>query len=335
MGNRNGAKRVVVTGGGGFVGRALAVALSQAGHQVVALSRRVYPELVAIGIESQVCDLSDGALGIERYLVGCDTVFHVAAKVGMWGRYDDFFRTNVVGTRNLITACRSCQVAKLIYTSSPSVIAGGADLCGVNESTPYPKRHTAHYPATKMIAEQEVLAANDRNFLTISLRPHLIFGPGDNNLVPTILKRARAGRLVQIGSGENRTDITFIYDCVRAHIQAWEALGTNPVCCGRAYFISQGEPVNMWEWINQILLYNRLAPLKKKIPAPVARVIAQLAEAVTVLFPGREPFLTRFLVEEMVSSHYFDISAAARDLGYRPHYSVKQAMDLTFGQRQA
>lgn len=334
MGDREGTSKVIVTGGGGFVGRAVALKLRQAGHQVVALSRQIYPELEKYGIESRSCDLQSVSDNFNQYFAGCDAVFHVAAKVEMWGRYEEFYATNVIGTRNVIAACRAHSVPNLIYTSSPSVIASGKDLCGVDETTPYPEKHRAHYPATKMIAEKEVLAANSPELFTISLRPHLIFGPGDNNLVPTIIKRARQGRLVRIGSGLNKTDITFIDDCAAAHLMAWQALRVNPSCRGKAYFISQGEPVNMWEWINQILELNELPALKRKIPSYLAHVVALLAEGVTNFSPGKEPFLTRFLVEEMVGSHYFDISAAKRDLGYQPKYSVKQAMRLTFGQKE-
>lgn len=330
MGDRKDTAKVVVTGAGGFVGRALAVQLSQAGHQVVAISRKRYSELDKHGIDSCCFDIADSLEKLREQFIGCDAVFHVAAKVQMWGNYDEFYATNVTGTRNIISACQDCSVPHLIYTSSPSVIASGKDLCGVDENTSYPLKHRAHYPATKMIAEKEVLAANSSKLYTISLRPHLIFGPGDNNLVPTILKRARDGRLVQIGSGSNMTDVTFIEDCIAAHLLAWQALRNNPDCRGKAYFISQGEPVNMWEWINQILRLNGLSELKRKIPTCLAYGVASLAEASCRLFPGREPFLTRFLVEEMVTDHYFDISAARRDLAYQPRYSVEEALERTF-----
>ena len=332
MGNRDKSKKVIVTGGGGFVGRALARRLLRDGHQVTAISRKHYPELEKTGIKSLALDLSTSAEALAEQFAAANAVFHVAAKVEMWGAYDDFFATNVIGTRNVIAACKAAKVPYLIFTSSPSVIAGGQDLCGVDEKQPYPEKHLAHYPATKMIAEQEVLAADSEDLFTVALRPHLIFGPGDTNLVPTILERARQGRLVQIGSGENKTDITFIEDCVSAHIAAWETLTNNPSACrGKAYFISQGEPVNMWQWINQILTYKQLPPLKRKIPARLAYGIACLAETVCKVLPKKEPFLTRFLVEEMVTSHYFDISAAKRDLGFKPKFSVRQAMQITFG----
>ena len=220
-----GAPTAVVTGGGGFLGRALCARLKAEGCRVIALSRRSYPQLEALGIESRVVDLSRPADQIIPQFAGADVVFHVAAKVEMWGRYADFFAVNVLGTRAVLQACRENRIPALVYTSSPSVVADGGDLCGVDESRPYPARHEAHYPATKALAEREVLAADGQGGMrTLALRPHLIFGPGDVNLVPTIVARARAGRLMRVGAGANRTDVTFIEDCVSAHVCAWRAL---------------------------------------------------------------------------------------------------------------
>jgi len=252
----------------------------------------------------------------------------------MWGRYEDFFAANVLATRHVITVCRREGIRRLIFTSSPSVIADGSDLCGVDESYPYPVHYEAFYPETKAIAEREVLAATD--LWTVALRPHLIWGPGDTNLLPTIVERARAGRLIQIGDGSNRVDITYIDDCVSAHVCALEALERDPLCRGRAYFISQGEPVELWRWVNEVLAANGLPPVSRRISRRVATGIASVAEFVARLRGGgKEPFLTRFLVGEMSTSHYFDISAAQRLLGYTPHFSVAAGMAETFGVRAA
>jgi len=252
--------------------------------------------------------------------------------VDMWGEYKTFFENNVVATRNIINACRAKAVSRLVFTSSPSVIADGKDLEGIDESYPYPKKYKAYYPETKAIAEQEVLKANEPTKLaTLALRPHLIWGPGDTNLIPTILKRASAGKLIQVGKGENIVDVNFIEDCVSAHIQAMKALENNPSAAGKAYFISQGEPVNMWSWINEILKNNNLPPIKKTIPARVAMSIASVLETVAKITPGKkEPLLTRFLVSEMATSHYFNINSAKKELSYHPAYTIKQAMQKTF-----
>ncbi|MFN4896982.1 MAG: NAD-dependent epimerase/dehydratase family protein [Pseudomonadota bacterium] len=329
-------KRYVITGGGGFVGKALARALVQRGHEVLSLSRGDYPELRQLGIETRCVDLGSDPDSWWQAFTGADGVFHTAAKVDMWGDYEDFFRTNVVGTRNVIRACRDAGVKNLVYTSSPSVIHDGRDLQGIDESYPYPKHADAHYPATKAIAEREVLAVNDgENIRTIALRPHLIWGPGDTNLVPTILERARAGRLTRIGDGNNLIDLTFIDDCVAAHILAMEALSNdNTSALGKAYFISQGEPVPMWSWIDEVLIRNQLPPVSRAIPKTLAYGIASVMEMVArslrLVGIRYTPLLTRFLVSEMATHHYFSIEAAQRELGYQPSCSIAEALVRTF-----
>ncbi len=324
-------KKFVITGGGGFVGRALGLCLREKGHEVHSISRREHPGLREAGILHHQIDLGDLNESSRPIFEGADTVFHTAAKVEMWGQYAEFFRVNVEATRRIMKMCESCGVPKLVYTSSPSVIASGKDLCGVDEGTPYPSKYEACYPETKAMAEQEVLAACSERLKTLSLRPHLIFGPGDTNLIPTIVERARQGRLVQVGSGKNRVDFTFIKDCVQAHICASEALDANPGARGRPFFISQGEPVLMWEWINEVLVRSGLSPLRRKVPASAALILGALSEELVKILPGkREPFLSRFLVSEMCTSHYFNIEAARKELGYSPEYTMRDAMDLTF-----
>ncbi len=320
----------IVTGGAGFLGKAIAVRLKAEGHRVLSLSRRAYPELAAMGIESACADLGGECAKFERVFEGADAVFHVAAMVEMWGHYQDFFRANVVGARNVVSCCKKYAVPKLIYTSSPSVIANGADLCGVDESQPYPTHYEAFYPQTKAQAERELLAESSLTFRTIALRPHLIFGPGDTNLVPTVLKKARAGRLLKIGSGKNLSDFTYIDDCVQAHLCALRALDQNPTCAGRAYFISQGDPVPLWEWIDRVLSRNHIAPVTRQVPIWLATSLASVCENVCRLLPGMpEPPLTRFLVSEMHTSHYFNIEAAKRELGYRPSVGVWEGLGMT------
>jgi nucleoside-diphosphate-sugar epimerase len=334
-------RRYVITGGGGFVGKALAKALRAQGHQVVSLARGKYPELATFGVETFSVDISSDPTKWQDLLRGADGVFHTAAKVDMWGAYDDFFATNVIGTRNIIQACRAVGMRNLVFTSSPSVVHNGLDLEGVNETYPYPKHFDAFYPQTKAQAEQEVLAASDGTTLkTVALRPHLIWGPNDTNLIPTILERARAGRLTRIGAGRNLIDVTFIDDCVDAHLRAMQALeeGRSAVF-GKAYFITQGDPVNMWQWIDQVLAAHGLAPVSRGISRQFATALAVIMESVARLLcvcgVRSTPLLTRFLVSEMSTHHYFSIDSARRDLGYSPSHTVKQRMQETFGVAQA
>ena len=326
--------RMLVTGGSGFVGSALCRRLHALGHDVIALARRPSPMLAAAGIRTVIHDLAapaaDSSLAGMFTGVGC--VFHTAAHVKMWGPKGAFRAGNIVATDHVIAACREAGVPRLVFTSSPSVVATPAGLRGVDESQPYPAHFEAFYPETKAAAEQAVLAAHSAELQTIALRPHLIFGPGDTNLVPTILTRARAGRLVQVGDGSNLVDLTFIDDCVEAHGLAAAALDERPSAGGRAYFISQGTPVPLWGWIARVLELHSVAPVRRKISARLARVLATVAE--TTWRAGRfksDPPLTRFLAEEMATDHYFDLSAARRELGYAPSLTVWEATERSFG----
>lgn len=324
--------RVLITGGGGFVGKALGQALVSRGFEVISVARGAYPELKALGISHHQIDLSKDLEKLITVSNDCDAIFHVAAKVDMWGKYEDFFAANVLATRNVIQACKVNNIKRLIFTSSPSVIADGKDLLGVNETYPYPSKYMAFYPQTKAQAEKEVLQSNNSTSLkTIALRPHLIWGRGDTNLIPTVVGKAEKGKLLCIGDGSNLTDLTYIDDCVQAHIKAFDSLETNPAVSGKPYFISQGDPVNMWQWVDQILTIHKLPVIRKKVNKKFAMLVASVLEAISRVLPGSpEPLFTKFLVCEMSTSHYFDISAAKNDLGYEPQYSVSEAMKACF-----
>lgn len=323
------ARRAVVTGGGGFVGRFLIKRLLNEGYHVVSLARGDYPLLKEWGVETVRVDLGDQGDALVRSFAGAEVAFHVAAKVDMWGNYADFFRANVVGTRNVIHACRQAGVPRLVFTSSPSVVAGGGDLCGVGEEQPYPERYLAYYPATKALAEREVLAANGVDGLaTLALRPHLIWGPGDVNLIPTVIERARAGRLVRIGDGSNLSDFTYIDECVDAHILAAAALEARPESRGKAYFITQGDPVRLWWWVDQILARAGLPGVSRSIPQVAAEGLAFVCEFFNRLtHSAKEPYLTRFLVKEMATNHYFNISRARELLGYAPRFTTNERLE--------
>jgi nucleoside-diphosphate-sugar epimerase len=324
----------LVTGGGGFVGSALCRQLRTLGHDVTALGRRPNTALTAEGFRTATHDLAlpDAVAGLTGLFTGVECVFHTAAHVKMWGPRESFVRGNITATQNVIAACRAAGVAKLVFTSSPSVVAGNHDRQGVDESQPYPDHYRALYPETKAAAERAVLAAHGPDLRTISLRPHLIFGPGDTNLVPTILKRARAGRLTQVGDGSNLVDLTFIDDCVAAHLLAATALDARPTAGGRAYFLSQGTPVPLWEWIGRVLTLHNLPPVRRRISASTAQLLATVAEGVWKTFGlTSDPPLTRFLAEEMATDHYYNIDAARRELGYSPSCSVWEATERSFG----
>ena len=317
-------KRILVTGGGGFLGWAVVQKLLEKGALVRSFSRRSYPLLAAAGVDQVQGDIGDPE-AVAAACRGVDTVFHVAAKAGVWGYASDFHRTNVVGTRNVIAACRAGSVETLVYTSSPSVVFDGKDMEGVDESVPYPDRYPAPYPQTKAQAEREVVMASGTGLKTIVLRPHLIWGPGDNHLVPRIIGRAR--HLRRVGDGRNRVDTVYIDNAADAHVLAAELLEIRPELSGRKYFISQGEPMPLWEMIDAILEAAGLPPVRKSISLRTARRLGAVMEMLyRFLRLENEPPMTRFVAEELATSHWFDIGAARRDLGYRPVVSTTEGL---------
>ena len=317
-------KKVLVTGGGGFLGSAIATRLVERKYHVRSFSRSPYPELSSMGIEQIQGDICNKT-AIEHALRGVDLVFHTAAKAGIWGNYSDYYTTNVTGTQNVIAGCKKHHISRLIYTSSPSVVFNGTDMEGVNESVPYPATYHAYYPQTKAIAEQVVIKATGQGLMTIILRPHLIWGPGDKHFVPRII--ARANRLIRVGNGKNLIDTVYIDNAAEAHILAAEALEKNPKLSGNIYFISQGDPVPLWDMINHILKAAGLAPVRRSMPRNMAWLIGVMLEWVYRSFNiTKEPRMTRFLADELAKAHWFDISAARKDLGYTPRISIKEGL---------
>jgi 2-alkyl-3-oxoalkanoate reductase len=320
-------QRALVTGGGGFLGGAIVAGLQRQGVDVRIFSRGSYPEWKSKGVDCVQGDLRDpGQIG--RACEGIDTVFHVAAVAGIWGNWKHYYEINTLGTLHLLDACRQHAVPRLVFTSSPSVTFAGTPQTGVDESAPYPTKWLCHYSHTKALAERAVLGAHGvHGLLTCALRPHLIWGPNDPHLVPRLLSRARSGQLRQIGDGENWIDITYVDNAADAHLQAAERLVPGSPVGGKAYFLSQGEPVRCWTWINQVLQLAGLEPLRRRVPYRAAWVAGAILEGLhTALRAESEPRMTRFLAAQLATSHYFDITAARRDLGYSPRISTEEGM---------
>jgi len=316
----------LVTGAGGFLGQYLVEQLIARGDRVRTLSRRRYPALEALGALPVQGDVQDAAAA-RAACQGVDCVFHVAAIAGIWGPWKEYYGINVVGTRNVVAGCLAAGVPRLVYTSSPSVTFAGHDQCGSDESAPYPARWLAHYPHSKALAEQHVLESNAAGLQTCALRPHLIWGPRDQHLIPRLIARARAGQLRQVGEGKNLIDAVYVENAAAAHLQAADALQPGSPVCGQAYFITNGEPVNCWSWINDILTLAGLPPVHRRISYRGAYAAGTILEGLwTLLGHTDEPRMTRFLAAQLAKSHYFDISAARRDFGYQPRISMAQGM---------
>ena len=314
----------LVTGGGGFLGGAIVAQLVARGCRVRSFSRRQYPELGRLGVEQIQGDLRN-ADEVQRACKGMATIFHVAAKPGVWGPYQEYFDINVTGTRHVLAACRRQGIGRLIYTSSPSVVFDGRDMAGADESVPYPAAYPCAYPETKSLAEREVLAAGGGDLAVIALRPHLIWGPGDNHLVPRIL--ARGKRLARIGTGDNLVDTIYIDNAAHAHLLAADQLARSNHLSGRVYFISQDQPVALWWMVDQILAAGGQPPVTRSLSQATAHKIGAVLETVFKFLhlPG-EPPLTRFVADELATAHWFDISAAKTDLGYRPLVDIPEGL---------
>jgi len=316
----------LVTGGGGFLGVHLVRALRARGDDVRVLARGAYPELGALGATTMQGDIRD-ADAVARATKGVDVVFHAAAKAGGWGDPREFESINVVGTENVIAACRASGVERLVYTSSPSVVHAERDIEGENESLPYATHFTAHYPRTKALAEQLVRQAAE-GVRTISLRPHFIWGPGDRHLLPRLVARAEKRRLRQIGPRDVLTDTLYIDNCVDAHLLAADALATRPEIAGSVYFVSDDSPIGVWTMARRMLAAVDAGTVGSPVPAGLAYAIGGLLEWTHAAFGiAREPLLTRFAVSELSHAQWFDISAAKRDLGYAPRVTIDEGLE--------
>jgi 2-alkyl-3-oxoalkanoate reductase len=320
-------KKVFVTGAGGFLGKAICQRLRAAGIEVVGFARSAYPELVRLGVDmyqGDVCDYDS----LFDAMQGCDLVFHVASKAGVWGSEDSYFLPNVNGTANVLRACKKHKIQKLVYTSTPSVTFQGQDENGIDESAPYASTFLNFYAQSKACAEKMVLAANGDKVKTVALRPHLIWGPGDPHLVPRVLARAKAGKLKLVGTEDKLVDTIFIDNAAYGHLLAGLDLCQAAKGAGKAYFLSNDEPITMAAMLNNILASADLPPVSKRVPAKLAFYVGYLLELTYgVLRVRTEPVMTRFVAKQLSTSHYFDISAAKNDLGYQPQVTMAQGME--------
>jgi nucleoside-diphosphate-sugar epimerase len=315
--------KALVTGGGGFLGGAIVRKLLQKGAEVRSFSRSEYPGLQAMGVEGVCGDLAD-ADAVSKAVEGVGVVFHVAAKAGVWGPFRAYHAVNVVGTENVVKACREHGVSKLIYTSTPSVTFAGDDQEGIDESAPYAERFLCAYPRTKAAAERHVLSSNDGVLLTCALRPHLIWGPGDPHFVPRIIERARAKQMRLLS--DKPVDSTYVDNAADAHLLAAGRLSPSSVVAGKAYFISQGEPLPISDLINRILAAAELPPVQRYVSPRFAYVAGAVCEFLYGLLSETEPPMTRFVARQLATAHWFDLTAARRDLGYDPAVSIDEGM---------
>lgn len=322
-------KKALVTGGGGFVGKAVVARLLELGVDTRVIGRHRYNEIEAAGAECFVGNISDRQVVMEA-VQGVDIVFHVAALAGIWGVWKHYYSTNVIGTENVIESCLKNKVAMLVYTSTPSVVFNGRNIEGADERLEYTRKSLCHYATSKVIAEKMVLSANSSILRTCALRPHLIWGPGDPHLLPRLLASGRKKQLRMVGTGANLVDISYIDNVAYAHILAAKNLAGKATASGKSYFISQGQPVNLWNWINGLFAEMAIPEIQSSVTEKFAYRLGWFLEGLyTVCRAKNEPRMTRFLAEQLAKSHYFSITNARQDLGYEPIISIEEGLHRT------
>jgi nucleoside-diphosphate-sugar epimerase len=320
--------KVLVTGGGGFLGSAICRQLLARGDDVTAYQRSAAAGLESLGIRVVRGDINDTEW-LKTATRGADAVIHTAAKAGLSVNFADFYSANVSGTQSVLQACHDNGIRKLVFTSSPSVVHADGDIEGGDESLPYPATYRSPYPQTKALSEQMVLAANGPELRTVALRPHLIWGPGDNHLLPNLLERAKRGKL-RLPGPDKLIDSVYIDNAASAHLLALDKLGSDPQRVGgKVYFISNDEPVTQGYIIGGLLKAAGLTVDIQPVSPRLAIAAGTLLENGWKLFGLKsEPPLTRWSAVHLSTAHWFDISAAKRDLAYTPRISIAVGLKI-------
>jgi nucleoside-diphosphate-sugar epimerase len=324
--------KVLVTGGGGFLGLSIVKQLLADNHEVTSLSRSYYPSLDELGVKTLTCDLSDKEQVHNLDLTSFDGVIHTAAKAGVWGAKKDYFSINYTGTVELFEKAKLDKIKYFVYTSSPSVVFGKADLCNEDENMAYPKKYYTDYAETKAMAEKYIMENSNESIQVLSLRPHLIWGPNDPHLIPRIIEKSKNARLKQVGDGENLVDVIFVENAANAHILALNAMSEKPQLSKQCYFIGQERPVNLWNFINEILALSKREPVADVISFKVAFFIGHIFEMLFYFFGilKPEPPMTRFVALQLAKNHYFCHDKAKKDFNYSAKITIEEGLKKTF-----
>lgn len=323
--------RALVTGGGGYVGRHVVRALLDRGDTVRVVGRRRYPEVEAWGAEGHAADLATDDPRLAGAFTDVDVVFHVAALPPYHAPEAVFRATNVDGTRRVLEGARAAGVGRFVFTGTPSATFDGRDVEGGTEATcPYPQRYGNAYAATKAEAERMVLAANGPGLATTCVRPHLVYGPEEPHMLPRVLALHRAGRLRVIGSGQNRVGLTHVANAAAAHLQAADALAAGGANAGKAYFVTDAEPVVLWDWLGRFVEAVGEPPIRGRVSLGLARAVGAVCEAAWTWLPlPGEPPMTPFAATNVATSHWYDLSAARTDFGYAPPVDGEAGFEAT------
>jgi 2-alkyl-3-oxoalkanoate reductase len=315
--------RVLVTGASSLIGSGVAIALADRGDDVVCLQRRTPDALVdRPDIVQRLADIRDGT-AVADAARGCDAIVHLAAKVGVTGPWEEYRSINVGGTANVVAAADEHGVGRVVHVSSPSVAHGGEPIVGGDAGPPVLGRRRAWYAESKAIAELAALHRASSTLGVVAVRPHLVWGPGDTQLVGRIVDRARSGRLALVGGGRALVDTTYIDNAVDAMVAALDAVGPGATCSGRAYVISNGEPRMIRELVEGICGAAGVEFAPRDVSLRAGRAVGAVVERVWPLVrPHEEPPLTQFLAEQLGTAHWFDPRPARDDLGWTPSVSI-------------
>lgn len=314
--------RVLVTGGSSLLARRAAEQLLARGDDVTLLQRH----LVALDVPQVLGDIRDEVI-VDHAVRSCDAVIHCAAKVGVVGSWSEYRSINVGGTENIVDAARRHGISRLVHVSTPSVAHQGTALVGVGATPAATGRRGAFYAESKAVAEQLVHAASGDALPIVTIRPHLVWGPGDTQLVGRIVDRARAGRLALVGDGCALIDSTYVDNAASALLAALDAAVPGARCNGRAYVVANGEPRPVAELVAGICRAAGIDATPRHVPRPIALAAGSLIErAWAMLRIDGEPPLTRFLAEQLGTAHWFDPRPARDDLGWIPAVSVDDGL---------
>ncbi|MEU5553579.1 NAD-dependent epimerase/dehydratase family protein [Micromonospora sp. NPDC047793] len=312
--------RVLVTGASGMLGGATATALRMRGDEVRVLQRR--PSGL-VGVDERRGDITDPE-AVRAAAEGVDAVVHLAAKVSMTGPWRQFEHINIGGTATVLAAARAAGVTRFVHVSSPSVAHHGTGLVGVDAGAADPERARGHYARSKASAELLALAADSPDFAVVAIRPHLVWGPGDTQLVGRIVARAQAGRLALVGQGTAMIDTTYVDNAVDALVAALDRVPEADVH-GKAFVVTNGEPRTVYELIERICVAAGTAPPRLRVPVAAAKAGGTAVERLwSALGRTDEPPMTRFLAEQLSTAHWFDQSRTREALRWSPQVTLDE-----------
>lgn len=318
--------RVLVTGTSSLIGAGVVSALATRGDEVVCFQRHpVAANDQRDAVFEQLGDIRDAA-AVTAAAAGCDAIVHLAARVGVVGSFEDFRSVNVDGTRNVMSAARTHGIDRVVHVSSPSVAHGGEPIMGAGADAPLTGRTHGWYPETKALAEIDALAAADDVTGVVAVRPHLVWGPGDTQLVGRIIDRARAGRLALVGGGSALVDTTYVDNAITALVAALDAVAPGAVCSGRAYVIANGEPRTIRELVAGICAAADVPFAPRSVPRRLGVAAGAAVERMWPVLRDDEPPLTRFLAEQLSTAHWFDPRPARDDLGWTPTVTIDEGL---------